>query len=334
VMAPHSTFVRAWILAHGVSAFYLPGLAPIEYQQGDAVELKVNKLTSAKTQLPYSYYHLAYCTPDGGARPAVTENLGEQMMGDIIETSAYKIKMLEVKPCELLCKKTLTTAEKEKFRNMIADEYLVNWMVDNLPAATKYRQAGSNDRFTNGISVGVPQEGKYYLYNHATLDLLYHENNESYVGYRIVGFEVEPRSAVPLKDGSPDCQSATPTPFDLDSSNDVLFSYTVKWTRSDVRWASRWDAYLKVSGQGQIHWFAILNSLLILVFLSGMVAMILLRTLHRDIATYNQVPTEEEAKEETGWKLVHGDVFRKPNHSTLLSVLAGSGMQLLGMSVV
>eukprot|EP00913_Durusdinium_trenchii_P033450 g31317.t1 len=62
--------------------------------------------------------------------------------------------------------------------------------------------------------------------------------------------------------------------------------------------------------------------------------MILLRTLHRDIATYNQVPTEEEAKEETGWKLVHGDVFRKPNHSTLLSVLAGSGMQLLGMSVV
>eukprot|EP00438_Fugacium_kawagutii_P008460 Skav230202 [mRNA] locus=scaffold2443:70797:75832:+ [translate_table: standard] len=99
-------------------------------------------------------------------------------------------------------------------------------------------------------------------------------------------------------------------------------------------WASRWDAYLKVQGQGQIHWFAILNSLMILVFLSGMVAMILLRTLHRDIATYNQVPTEEEAKEETGWKLVHGDVFRKPNYSTFLAVMAGSGMQLLGMSVV
>ena len=34
-----------------------------------------------------------------------------------------------------------------------------------------------------------------------------------------------------------------------------------------------------------------------------------------------------------GWKLVHGDVFRKPNFSTLLSVLTGSGMQLLGMSM-
>jgi len=85
---------------------------------------------------------------------------------------------------------------------------------------------------------------------------------------------------------------------------------------------------------GEIHWFAILNSLLILLFLSGMVAMILLRTLHRDITQYNEVATEEEAREETGWKLVHGDVFRRPNHSTLLAVSVGSGMQVTGMAVM
>ena len=38
-----------------------------------------------------------------------------------------------------------------------------------------------------------------------------------------------------------------------------------------------------------IQWFSILNSLVIVLFLSGMVAMILLRTLHKDIARYNQV---------------------------------------------
>merc|ERR1712216_300356 len=85
---------------------------------------------------------------------------------------------------------------------------------------------------------------------------------------------------------------------------------------------------------GQIHWFAILNSVVIVLFLSGMVAMILLRTLHRDITKYNELATEEEAKEETGWKLVHGDVFRKPDYSTLLSVSVGSGMQVFGMSCV
>lgn len=54
----------------------------------------------------------------------------------------------------------------------------------------------------------------------------------------------------------------------------------------------------------QIHWFSIVNSLMIVLFLSGMVAMIMLRTLHRDIAAYNEMQTAEEAMEETGWKLV------------------------------
>jgi len=56
--------------------------------------------------------------------------------------------------------------------------------------------------------------------------------------------------------------------------------------------------------------------------------------LYRDIARYNELATEEEQKEETGWKLVHGDVFRSPTHCKLLAVSVGSGMQLLGMACV
>ena len=85
---------------------------------------------------------------------------------------------------------------------------------------------------------------------------------------------------------------------------------------SDVKWASRWDTYLLMTDD-QIHWFSIVNSLMIVLFLSGMVAMIMLRTLYRDISRYNQLETEEEAQEETGWKLVHGDVFRPPVNYTL-----------------
>jgi len=80
--------------------------------------------------------------------------------------------------------------------------------------------------------------------------------------------------------------------------------------------------------EGQIHWFSIVNSLMIVLFLSGMVAMILLRTLHRDIAQYNDMAAEDTV-EETGWKLVHGDVFRKPPHSRFLAVAVGTGIQLL-----
>ena len=72
---------------------------------------------------------------------------------------------------------------------------------------------------------------------------------------------------------------------------------------SDIRWASRWDTYLMMMDD-QIHWFSIINSVMIVLFLSGMVAMIMMRTLHRDISKYNQLETAEEAQEETGWKLV------------------------------
>ena len=70
-----------------------------------------------------------------------------------------------------------------------------------------------------------------------------------------------------------------------------------------------------------------LIELLNFVFL-GMVAMILLRTLHKDIARYNQIESGEDAQEEFGWKLVHGDVFRPPRKGMLLSVFLGSGTQV------
>lgn len=39
----------------------------------------------------------------------------------------------------------------------------------------------------------------------------------------------------------------------------------------------------------KIQWFSILNSLVIVLFLSGMVAMILLRTVHKDLVKYNNL---------------------------------------------
>jgi hypothetical protein len=83
----------------------------------------------------------------------------------------------------------------------------------------------------------------------------------------------------------------------------------------------------------QIHWFSIINSLMIVLFLTGMVAMIMMRTLHADFNRYNAMDSVEEA-EETGWKLVHGDVFRPPRFPMVFSILVGSGVQVLGMGII
>merc|ERR1719221_316814 len=107
---------------------------------------------------------------------------------------------------------------------MIEDEYLVNWIVDNLPAATGYRRPSSPEfTYMDGFLVGILQHGHYYIHNHVTLDIQYHQNPEKYEGYRIVGFEVEPRSSG-AKDFAQAC-SPTVAALDLDAQDEILYTY-------------------------------------------------------------------------------------------------------------
>jgi transmembrane 9 superfamily protein 2/4 len=170
-------------------------VAPRQYEQGARVEMKVNTLTSVKTQLPYDYYTLPYCKPENIKQRV--ENLGEILAGDEIENSAYDIKMRVNESCKVLCRKKFTKINRNLFRRRIDRDYNVNWIVDNLPAATKYvRSDGEHQEYIymNGFPVGLLQKGRYYVHNHVRLTLSYHSNPTDYVGHRIVGFEVEPRS--------------------------------------------------------------------------------------------------------------------------------------------
>lgn len=62
-----------------------------------------------------------------------------------------------------------------------------------------------------------------------------------------------------------------------------------------------------------------------------MVGMILYRTVSRDISRYNAIDLSEDVQEDWGWKLVHGEVFRRPRNPMVLSVLVGNGAQLCAM---
>jgi transmembrane 9 superfamily protein 2/4 len=66
-----------------------------------------------------------------------------------------------------------------------------------------------------------------------------------------------------------------------------------------------------------------------------MVAMIMMRTLHRDVVRYNSAEaSEEEQQEETGWKLIHGEVFRPPQYGSLFSIMVGTGVQVFAMTLL
>lgn len=60
-------------------------------------------MTSTHTQLPYDYYSLSFCKPDGGKINYKSQNLGEILRGDRIVNTAYKMNMAEDTQCRLLC---------------------------------------------------------------------------------------------------------------------------------------------------------------------------------------------------------------------------------------
>ena len=72
-------------LCHCSRAFVLPGVAPLDYNKGDSVEIKAVKLTSDKAQLPYEYYSLPFCKPEGPLEYK-SENLGWYLL--FVQTSS------------------------------------------------------------------------------------------------------------------------------------------------------------------------------------------------------------------------------------------------------
>ena len=68
--------------------------------------------------------------------------------------------------------------------------------------------------------------------------------------HKKVGFEVEPKSVSNMltSDDHKTCKISQGHEFQeiKPSTNQVTFSYSVNWEKSETRWASRWDMYLEV----------------------------------------------------------------------------------------
>ena len=311
-------------------------------------------------QLPKDYYRLPFCRPTGGPKMA-SENLGEFLTGNKIQNSAYSINMLREVYCQVLCQVTLTPIEAKSLATHIKYGYHNNWIIDNLPGASVGLTGSGHHQthYAGGFPIGfITQDSpEAFVFNHVNIILEYH-NPEGKEGHRVVGFAVEPMSVnhhyaggfqwdgmssdgftKPLdtcvanqhmdRNGNGDFQRVRP-------GENIIYTYDVTWRYSETAWASRWDVYLSEDHMvpAQVHWYSITNSILVVLFLSLLVVSILVRNLRRDIAGYNAMAAltdeeKEEEAEESGWKLVHADVFRPPqNWPMAYCIMVGSGAQI------
>ncbi|CAF4572455.1 unnamed protein product, partial [Rotaria sp. Silwood2] len=330
-----STVFFLVLLSSSINAFYLPGLAPNVFCRNPIpdskcktkVEVFVNRLDSVESVLPYEYPYFDFCSVTD--EPSPVENLGQVLFGERIRPSPYKFDFLKNDDCHFVCRKKYEAgdAQKQKLLKRLMKGMVLNyqqhWIIDNMPVTLCYKNTENQEFCARGFPIGcyVTKSGQsketcnirdgkndtFYVFNHLDFEIIYHSGQDETWGTafgenggRIIAAKVQVNSL-----NSDKCERGSePLMFQSTAKDvEISFTYSVKFVKNnDIRWASRWDYILKSLPQTRIQWFSILNSLVIVLFLSGMVAMILLRTLHKDIARYNQMVDADDAQEEFGWK--------------------------------
>ena len=337
-----------------------------DYAEGARVNVSVNSLHSHEALVSLDYYSMPFC---GRTRKveAQEQNYGQVLWGDKIESSEYDLDMMKPTNCgQIECsagERWLSPESLALFETRINNGYRGDFVIDNLPVSAPRNGVrvlfdGKNNRHCydtapRGWALGVTKKchGELTLiHNHLIFDVTVNKHQDN--RYIIVGVKVIPFSVdwAKMEGGVQSCTNAfnvkerkivplTTTPHE-EKGTPVYWTYGVKWSLTKVDWSNRWDEYLSLSlsnSSPKVHWAAIMNTFLIILCLSATVARILLRTLHMDFNRYLGAcehyveEEEEEEEEETGWKALHGDVFRRPSYPGVFAVIVGTGFQLLGM---
>lgn len=154
-----------------------------------------------------------------------------------------------------------------------------------------------------------------HIFTHRSLSITYNQN-------RVIEVNLTSENPVPIEAG-----------------RKLAFTYSVHWRQTSKPFEDRFSRYLEYDFfEHKIHWFSVFNSFMMVVFLCGLVSLILLRTLRNDFARYAKdedmdMEGMQVIGEDSGWKQVHGDVFRAPSMLVLYSAMIGTGWQLVVLVV-
>lgn len=271
-----------------------------KHEPGKRIPLLSDKIwPTSNPSETYSYYRLPFCPP----KKRIGQSFAAELSGSSLYETSYKIKFLEDEEKVELCSKEYDADELESFFKGVKKNFFALFSFDDLPI-----------KFPIGRTYENIQTGEiiYKLFTNLNFKIWY---NEAYI------IEVE---AIPSEDNSMIQLKEKMSPMT------ITFTYSVEWLETAKMKHDRWEKYVNFKlfpEEIEIQWFSIVNSLVLVIVLTTFVAFVMSRILLRDYAYYD----DEDASpgEETGWKLLHGEIFRPPKHVNILSAILGNGVQLL-----
>ncbi|CAN0265290.1 unnamed protein product [Pylaiella littoralis] len=270
----------------------------------------------------YKYFSLPFCRLDDGERER--QRFGEMLVGDRKVSTGYDLGFQKESQVARLCKVPLEPGELRLFSNAIKEGFYYEFFVDDLPVKGPIGQVvGDETPLGEYFNKWQGTQLQVRLYSHINFIIGYNKD-------RIVSVVTEPNE--------PEMER----PIFIDITNtaepiEVEFTYSVLWRPEDTPFSARMD---KLAGGGllpetfEIHWLSIINSFVLVLILTVFLGIILLRIIKNDFTKYMDGGDEDDiGEEESGWKLIHGDVFRFPSHVNLFAALTGAGAQLCVVTI-
>eukprot|EP01060_Flectonema_neradi_P015823 TRINITY_DN2246_c1_g2_i1.p1 TRINITY_DN2246_c1_g2~~TRINITY_DN2246_c1_g2_i1.p1 ORF type:complete len:572 (+),score=88.54 TRINITY_DN2246_c1_g2_i1:41-1756(+) len=262
------------------------------YDDDEAIALFADHLVpDANPSESYPFFDLAFCRPPSMVYK--TQTLGEVLGGSRkVYYTNYKLHFKSNVPTTELCTLNLTPEDIAAFNESILHFWHFSMYFDEIPLKA---YIGEYD-----------QKGNVYLFTN-------HDFNFTYNRDRVIEAQIftSPAHRVKLTPGE---------------SMKVRFTYSAQWSDTFVQFEDRTSSNPKeiFVEEIEIQWFSIINSFILVVLLTGFLAFITSRHLKKDFQRY-----DNEEPDETGWKLIHADVFRFPSHPSLFCSILGCGVQLL-----
>ncbi|CAD2214836.1 endosomal integral membrane protein [Angomonas deanei] len=309
----------------------------ISYKSGDSIRIMADSFKSRRRLYPMNFYDFPFSAPDKEIVDSFKkkENLGEILLGHRLVPTNFEVKVLENTPNWVKTNTVPlnTIGTRAKLYSLLVNRYRSSFFLDGLPALVE-----TGDRKYNGVSFQMGKKAdKGFVLNNAFHFKIFYSTVSDYADLVVITRVVVAASSV--SDADPEEPLYLSVNM-LREEPKVPFTtyYKVSWEESDdeVTWKTRWDVYATLirPRRDKGHYLSTAFSILLVCFLGTLVALVLARTVRRDLLDMTDGDTREDLREEKGWKLVRGDVFRTPKNAGILSSLIGGGCQLLAMIAV
>lgn len=334
--SPYVAIIYSVILLHIIS-FVSADEASHEYEYGEKVVIYINKIGPYDEPSVFNGPDVENVCYNGEQDAPIRQfsGLGSVLHGDALRDTKFNVLFKVDTPKTEVCEQ-IVNMEGVHIYSRVLSNFYVEYIADGLPMFAFMGKANKHFDKRDKIHPITGMEANNEFTNYDFVEHVANHKKQIYYLHRHFHFEYKDKNIITATLNMED-----PYELEFNITNFDRFKnyYSVTWAeKPDGDFRRRFERYLDHDFfQHHIHWFSLFNSFMMVIFLVGVVTMIMMRTLRKDFARYKDeedLELLEEEVDESGWKIIHGDVFRPVQYLIPLSVCLGSGLQMVFVAFV